>query len=75
MGNPRSPGRRAGIEELAELWTSAGLGEVQTATLPLSMAFSSFDDFWQPFLGGATPTSKLAVAINQVALLREYSAR
>jgi hypothetical protein len=42
--------------------------------LELSMKFSSFDDFWVPFLGGATSTSTFAAAINQEtggALARE----
>ncbi len=65
IGKPQSPGRRAGIQELADLWIGAGIGEVQMATLPLSMEFRCFDDFWRPFLGGATPTSTLAVAINR----------
>jgi len=34
------------------------------ATLELSMEFPSFDDYWQPFLGGSTPTSAFAAAIN-----------
>jgi len=63
--HPPSPGRRAGIAELAELWSGCGLGNVQVATLDLSMEFGSFADFWLPFLGGATPTSRLAVTIDR----------
>jgi hypothetical protein len=35
-----------------------------TTTLEMSMEFSSFDDYWQPFLGGSTPTSAFGAAVN-----------
>ena len=28
------------------------------------MQFASFDDYWQPFLGGSTPTSAFAAALD-----------
>jgi len=56
--------KRAGVHELAELWTRAGLRDVRTARLELAMRFGSFDDYWQPFLAGATPTSAFAAALN-----------
>jgi hypothetical protein len=31
----------------------------------LAMRFSSFDDYWQPFLAGATPTSAFAASVNR----------
>jgi SAM-dependent methyltransferase len=72
--NPGSPCGRAGPRELAAVWAGAGLSEIRTRSLELSMEFSSFDDFWLPFLGGATSTSAFAAAINQEtggALARE----
>ena len=63
--HPSSPLRRGGLKGLAELWTNAGFSKVRTASLELSMEFSSFDDFWLPFLGGATPMSSLVAAINR----------
>jgi SAM-dependent methyltransferase len=72
--NPKLPCGRADLTELAELWTRSGLSEVRTTSLELSMEFSSFDDFWVPFLGGATSTSTFAAAINREtggALARE----
>jgi hypothetical protein len=51
--------------ELAELWTRSGISEFRTTSLELSMEFSSFDDFWLPFLGGATSTSTFAATTNQ----------
>jgi hypothetical protein len=29
------------------------------------MRFASFDDYWQPFLAGATPTSAFAAALDR----------
>ena len=40
--------RRAG--ELAALWKSGGLLQVEEKPLEITMPFQSFDDFWQPFL-------------------------
>jgi SAM-dependent methyltransferase len=54
----------AGPRELAELWTGSGLSDIRTARLELAMEFISFDDYWQPFLGGATPTSTFAAALD-----------
>jgi ubiquinone/menaquinone biosynthesis C-methylase UbiE len=64
-GNLQRPHRRASLEELAELWLDSGLAEVRTTILELSMEFSSFDDFWLPFLGGSTPTSRFAASTNR----------
>ena len=57
--------KRAGLQELTELWECAGLREVRTARLEVAMPFSSFDDYWQPFLAGATPTSAFAANLNR----------
>lgn len=57
--------KRAGLQELAELWSREQLGDVRTACLELTMQFSSFDDYWQPFLAGATPTSAFAAELNR----------
>jgi ubiquinone/menaquinone biosynthesis C-methylase UbiE len=57
--------KRAGLQELAELWERAGLQEVRTARLEVAMPFTSFDDYWQPFLAGSTPTSAFAANLNR----------
>ena len=59
-----SPPRRTTLGDLQTLWRDCGLSDIKTATLELSMRFSSFDDYWQPFLGGATPTSAFAAAVD-----------
>lgn len=45
-------------EPLRSLWTEAGLTDVEIRAIEVPTRFSSFDDYWQPFLGGqgAAPT-------------------
>jgi len=59
------PLKHAGLDELAERWSCAGLADVKTKHLEFSMQFRSFDDFWVPFLAGATPTSAFAASLNR----------
>jgi SAM-dependent methyltransferase len=40
---------------LADLWRAQGLRNVDEEPLSIDMAFSSFDDYWQPFLMGQGP--------------------
>jgi SAM-dependent methyltransferase len=40
---------------LAELWRTHGMHNVEEQPLTIDMAFSSFDDYWQPFLRGQGP--------------------
>ena len=40
---------------LAELFAHAGLARVETTALDVPTSFASFDDYWQPFLGGQGP--------------------
>jgi SAM-dependent methyltransferase len=40
---------------LAELWRTHGLQDIDEEPLTIEMAFGSFDDYWQPFLGGQGP--------------------
>jgi SAM-dependent methyltransferase len=44
---------RAG--QLAELWRSGGLREVEESSLEFGMRFENYDDFWTPFLFGQGP--------------------
>lgn len=44
---------------LAELWRACGLADVETATLEVALTYAGLDDYWTPFLSGATPTSAL----------------
>ena len=45
----------AAREALAELWLAQGLRDVDEQPLTIEMAFSSFDDYWQPFCRGQGP--------------------
>jgi SAM-dependent methyltransferase len=40
---------------LSALFESAGLADVETTALEVERTFASFDDYWQPFLGGQGP--------------------
>jgi SAM-dependent methyltransferase len=60
--NPSRPHATRG--DLESLWRCGGLFHVETTTLTISMNFSSFDDYWQPFLGASTPTSAYAAVLN-----------
>jgi len=42
-----------------------GLAQCENGTLELAMHFCSFNDYWQPFLAGATPTSAFAATLNR----------
>jgi SAM-dependent methyltransferase len=39
-------------EPLRDLWTDAGLREVETGAIEVPTVFSDFGDYWAPFLGG-----------------------
>lgn len=41
--------------QLAALWSSAGLADVEETAITMELPFSSFDDFWRPHLLGVAP--------------------
>jgi SAM-dependent methyltransferase len=55
----------AGLEYLGALWRDCGLHEVLTETFEVSMAFASFEDYWQPVLGRSTPTSAMVARVDE----------
>lgn len=59
------PLRNADLDELARRWTKAGLSRVRTTHLEFLMPFRSFEDFWLPFVSGATPLSVFAADLNR----------
>jgi len=60
------------IEALAELWTDAGLREVETRGIVVQRDFTDFDDFWRTGLLGATIGPLIAsMALDDVTLLKE----
>jgi SAM-dependent methyltransferase len=60
-------------EPLAELFTQAGLGEVQLLAIDVATRFRDFDDYWTPFLGGQGPAPGYAMSLSEErrAALRE----
>jgi SAM-dependent methyltransferase len=52
---------RAG--ELGSLWRVAGLAHVEERPLVITLTFASFDDYWQPFLGGQGPAGAYAASL------------
>lgn len=74
----RVPAGYSNVDTMAELWANLGLTNVKTAELEIKMEFASFEDYWKPFLGGATPTSSYATTLTddqQVALASRLRSR
>ena len=49
--------------QLGELWKKAGLVNVQEKPLVIEQTFTSFDDYWGPFLKGAGPGGAYVVSL------------
>jgi SAM-dependent methyltransferase len=49
--------------ELAELWRAGRLESVEDKAIVTDLEFSSFDDYWQPFLGGQGPAGAYVVSL------------
>jgi SAM-dependent methyltransferase len=60
-------------EALADLFSEAGLREVETRALDVPTVFRDFDDYWSPFLGaqGPAPGYCMSLPEDQRAALRE----
>jgi SAM-dependent methyltransferase len=58
---------------LAALWQEAGLAAVQVVNLDVPTVFTSFDDYWRPFLGGQAPAPGYCMSLPEErrAALRE----
>jgi SAM-dependent methyltransferase len=51
--------------ELGALWRKVGLVKVREQPLVIEQAFSSFDDFWGPFLKGTGPGGAYVVSLGE----------
>ena len=51
------------VERLASLFHEAGLVRIETEELEVPTEFSSFEDYWQPFLGGSGPAPSYVAAL------------
>ncbi len=58
----RLPGVREG--HLVELFTLAGLREIQDATLSVSLEHPTFDAWWEPFTGGVGPAGSFVAGLD-----------
>lgn len=55
---------------LETLFTGAGLKHVAAAPIDIPTPFTSFDDYWQPFLGGQGPAPAYAMSLDEEARAR-----
>jgi SAM-dependent methyltransferase len=51
-------------DQLSQLWSEAGLGEVETGELVVEAAYSGFDDYWSGFPGGPGPSGAFTAALD-----------
>ena len=51
--------------QLAELWKKAGLVNVEEKPLVIDQSYTSFNDYWEPFLKGAGPGGAYVVSISE----------
>jgi SAM-dependent methyltransferase len=52
---------------LAELFSRAGLRDVEVQAIDIPTAFESFDDYWTPFLGGTGSAPKYCMSLDEGA--------
>ncbi len=57
-------------EALGALFAQAGLANTATTAIDIATDFASFDDYWQPFLGGQGPAPAYAMALDEAARKR-----
>jgi SAM-dependent methyltransferase len=70
--------RFARPDELAALWRSAGLNDVDVAPIVVEASYDDFDDLWSPFPTGVGPAGAYAASLDreaQAALRDEFSRR
>jgi len=64
----RFPGCRPDV--LGQVFSGGGLHEVQVTAIDIPTPFATFEDYWQPFLGGQGPAPTYAMALDPAARLR-----
>jgi hypothetical protein len=57
-------------DPLRSLFADGGLADVHVAPLDIATRFASFDDYWQPFLGGQGPAPAYAMGLDEDARSR-----
>jgi SAM-dependent methyltransferase len=51
--------------QLGDLWKKAGLTNIKEEPLVIDQAYSSFNDYWEPFTNGAGPGGAYVVSLSQ----------
>jgi hypothetical protein len=51
--------------QLGDLWRKAGLINIKEEPLIIDQAYSSFNDYWEPFTKGAGPGGAYVVSLSQ----------
>lgn len=57
-------------QALAKLFADGGLEGVEVQPIDIPTRFTSFDDYWQPFLGGQGPAPAYAMSLDEAARAR-----
>jgi SAM-dependent methyltransferase len=57
-------------DAMAALFRSAGLEGNEVTAIDIPTPFASFDDYWQPFLGGQGPAPAYAMSLGETARMR-----
>ncbi len=57
-------------EALVGLFAGAGLNGVEVTAIDIPTPLASFDDYWQPFLGGQGPAPAYAMSLDETARAR-----
>jgi SAM-dependent methyltransferase len=55
---------------LEQLFASAGLEAIEVSAIDIPTLFASFNDYWQPFLGGQGPAPAYAMSLDETARAR-----
>ncbi|MGE5128629.1 MAG: class I SAM-dependent methyltransferase [Sphingomonadaceae bacterium] len=57
-------------EALENLFSGAGLSEVEVTPIDIPTQFANFEDYWRPFLGGQGPAPAYAMSLDEAARTR-----
>jgi SAM-dependent methyltransferase len=63
--------------EMAEAWEAVGLRDIEETSLMIRIEFSSFEDYWSPFLLGEGPHGQYVTKLPEAAraVLQEHARR
>lgn len=61
--NPGASHAFSSEAELSQCWHAAGLSDVETARIGVTLTYANFTDLWEPLLSGSTPMTSLVVSL------------